>query len=464
MRHDIDIDGPSVAINSVQGDVVNTGLQLITGEANDGSGTGVEFVEVSINGAAFETVTGTIGWSTEVDVSGAQSSVNIQARATDYHGQVGPTVSQTFYVDTVPPNFLSLAVPALVGGRNSVQLTGIVADPNPDPASLSAVDTVEIQIGDESGAWEEVNDLLYINFIGDDQIFFYTWQLPAADGEANQVRFRATDFAGNQTISDWQQTVVDNVAPDIEVTGYFDTVSTSTPLPALIGTISDGSTVDTIDITIYPDGGATLTDTVDVTSSDWSYTLDQPLGQYDLFLSAVDAAGNERLIGPYAVEVVAESLSADLTGSLTFIGRDTPPNAQWSVPVTVSLHAVGVVTPTYTFTPTTDQNGQFSVTNIQPGLYEIAVKTDFGLQLVQQETLNDGTNSVDFGTIAGGDANGDNEVTLIDFSILSSSFNLAEGDPGYDPRADFNGDGEVTALDFSILATNFNLSGEEVGD
>jgi len=51
-------------------------------------------------------------------------------------------------------------------------------------------------------------------------------------------------------------------------------------------------------------------------------------------------------------------------------------------------------------------------------------------------------------TIAG-DANGDQRVDLVDFSILASTFGTT------DKRADFNGDGFVNLPDFSILAANF---------
>ncbi|MEM7799838.1 MAG: LamG-like jellyroll fold domain-containing protein, partial [Chloroflexota bacterium] len=164
-----------------------------------------------------------------------------------------------------------------------------------------------------------------------------------------------------------------------------------------------------------------------------------------------------------ALEDPSGSALASLTGSIEFVGRGSAPNAQWSVPVEVKLYAVGEITPTYEFSSTTDTSGDFTVAGMLPGEYEVAVKTDTGLQLVQTMTLVVGSNSADFGTVLSGDANGDNEVTLVDFSILSATFNLAEGDPNYDSRADFNGDGEVTALDFSILASNFNVTGEEAG-
>lgn len=59
-----------------------------------------------------------------------------------------------------------------------------------------------------------------------------------------------------------------------------------------------------------------------------------------------------------------------------------------------------------------------------------------------------------------GDCDGDNEVTIGDFAILSGSFGTSEGEPGYDPAADLNGDGTVDIGDFALLSANFG----EVGD
>jgi hypothetical protein len=67
---------------------------------------------------------------------------------------------------------------------------------------------------------------------------------------------------------------------------------------------------------------------------------------------------------------------------------------------------------------------------------------------------------VDFGILREGDANDDNFVTLLDFSILASTFGICEGTLGYDDRADFNEDGCITLTDFSLLATNFGEGGE----
>ena len=136
------------------------------------------------------------------------------------------------------------------------------------------------------------------------------------------------------------------------------------------------------------------------------------------------------------------------------------PDSSWSGPVTVMLYEFGAATPVYSFTPTTDDNGAFTIAGIAPGTYEIAVKNDHTLQVVDVVTLTAGSNSHDFGLLPEGDANGDNLVDLSDFSLLSTAFNTTSGGAGYNSAADFNNDGDVDISDFSLLSTNFNQQGE----
>ena len=160
---------------------------------------------------------------------------------------------------------------------------------------------------------------------------------------------------------------------------------------------------------------------------------------------------------------VNNTSAATLNGSVTLQGRPAAPNAAWSVDLTVNLYEPGTDTLVASFTPTTDQSGNFSLTGLTPGSYDVAVKQAHALQVVEAVTLGAGGNAVNFGTLLEGDSNNDNAVQLLDFSILAGSFGKSEGQAGYDARADFTEDGAVDINDFSLLATNFGLEGEEPG-
>lgn len=157
----------------------------------------------------------------------------------------------------------------------------------------------------------------------------------------------------------------------------------------------------------------------------------------------------------WRLELDPTAATADLTGSFTMEGR-----SDYGVDLTVDVYEVGQTTPAYSFTPTATSGGEFTVTGIAPGTYEIAVKHSNTLQVVETLTLAAGGNTADFGELLAGDANDDNLVSALDFSILAGAYNSQVGDANYDARADFNGDGFVTGLDFSLLAGNFNVAGE----
>lgn len=146
-----------------------------------------------------------------------------------------------------------------------------------------------------------------------------------------------------------------------------------------------------------------------------------------------------------------------LVGSVTLQGRPTPPALSWIVPLTVTLDN-GTVT---TYTVTTDQNGIFAISGIQPGLYTVTVKNRHTLRNQKASVLlSTGSNSVGLGTLLEGDANDDNVVDITDYSIYLASAGKSTGDPGFDSRADFNEDGTVDSLDFSLLYSNYGQSGD----
>jgi hypothetical protein len=149
-----------------------------------------------------------------------------------------------------------------------------------------------------------------------------------------------------------------------------------------------------------------------------------------------------------------------LDGSITLQGRPAAPDPRWVVPLRISFTIPGEDTPAYEFTPTTDEDGDFTLTGIEARTYEIGVKQAHTLQNVQTVTLAAGSNTIDFGTLREGDANDDNAVTLLDFSILATTFGKCEGSTGFDGRADFNEDDCIALLDFSLLASHFGQAGQ----
>ncbi|MBW4438445.1 MAG: hypothetical protein KME04_14995 [Pleurocapsa minor GSE-CHR-MK-17-07R] len=111
------------------------------------------------------------------------------------------------------------------------------------------------------------------------------------------------------------------------------------------------------------------------------------------------------------------------------------------------------------YSPVTDTSGTFTFTGLPTGTYTAWLKHPQYLATVATITLPQIVGQVSFGTLLAGDANDDNVVTLLDFSLLATSFGLNASLGGFEPRVDFNGDNAITLLDFSLLASNFNQTG-----
>jgi hypothetical protein len=128
----------------------------------------------------------------------------------------------------------------------------------------------------------------------------------------------------------------------------------------------------------------------------------------------------------------------------------------------VDIYANGnTSTPAYTFNVTTDQSGNFSISNIPVGTYTIAVKNAHTLKRVlADQVLVVGNNALNFGTLLEGDVNGNNVINALDLSTLVLSYLKIVGDAGYNSNADLNNNQVVNALDLSLLVANYLTAGE----
>jgi hypothetical protein len=129
--------------------------------------------------------------------------------------------------------------------------------------------------------------------------------------------------------------------------------------------------------------------------------------------------------------------------------------------LTVKLYEPGTSNLVDEFSGTTDANGDFSISGVAPGEYDIYVKVDGYLQVLETATITAGDNSVSFGAPAAGDLDGDNTVGPLDLASLLAAYNTSSGDANFNESADFTCDGAVGPLDLSPLLGNYNLAGEE---
>ncbi|MCP4542038.1 MAG: hypothetical protein GY832_33345 [Chloroflexi bacterium] len=306
--HVVDTDAPTVGVNVNPGGALGSGVQPFTGFADDGFGTGVATVEISANGSDWQLATGTQSWSADLAIS-----TNLYVRATDYHSQTSDVHIFTFTPDTVAP-IITPTVPALIGAQSVALIGGTSRDPAPVGA---LVRQVAVQLDNDAAAWQPAN--LYLAGINDEQDWLHAWALPYEDGITHTLRFRATDYGDNATVSGWYTTVVDIVPPAITVTLQF----TQTGLgqtPVLGGLVTDGLGVDSLTVVIYPASGAATNVDVTPTGSAWSYSPNLAIGDYVLYVQADDTSGNQSLYGPFALAVLDKYL---LTVTTTGNGTGT---------------------------------------------------------------------------------------------------------------------------------------------
>ncbi|MCC6427578.1 MAG: hypothetical protein IT435_12245 [Phycisphaerales bacterium] len=106
-------------------------------------------------------------------------------------------------------------------------------------------------------------------------------------------------------------------------------------------------------------------------------------------------------------------------------------------------------------------DGYFSFKTAQRGTFTIGAKGTHWLRKLTSgvSITNAGASGLSF-SLTNGDADGDNEVAIGDYAVLSFAFNSTPGTPTWSPNADFNADGAVDIGDYAILSANFGLAGD----
>ncbi|MBC7232388.1 MAG: hypothetical protein H5T68_03990 [Chloroflexi bacterium] len=148
-----------------------------------------------------------------------------------------------------------------------------------------------------------------------------------------------------------------------------------------------------------------------------------------------------------------------LTGGISLKGRAIKPDPSYAITVTVTLYPVGGGDPDVR-TARTDATGHFGLCHLSPGTYDIVAKGYNTLtKRVNGVQVTDDTPIIEFGLLTPGDANDDNCIGILDYSILAAAYGKCVGTPDFDARADFSGDRCIGILDYSMLATHYSECG-----
>jgi hypothetical protein len=225
----------------------------------------------------------------------------------------------------------------------------------------------------------------------------------------------------------------------------FAQASTATPTPVggIYGPI--WSSVD--------GGGGTF-------STDSNFTMGGTIGQPDAG-SMTDGSytingGFWGVAAPAATATSTPTTTPILVGHVNWQGGGAQPNARQQQPVTLTLK-LGTTEVNYP-SQNTDASGFFTVSvgGLANGTYNWRAKGPKFLATSGTVVLAGvGQTNRQMGVQPAGDANDNNIVNAVDFSLLRAAFGTTN-----DPRTDFNNDGITNSVDFNLLRGNFGIGGD----
>jgi len=139
-------------------------------------------------------------------------------------------------------------------------------------------------------------------------------------------------------------------------------------------------------------------------------------------------------------------------------------------PIVIEFRHPGSSNPVFARTVYLRHDGSFLFTTNSPslpaGFYDVTAKGTHWLRskLSTVYVAATGASGLDFtgpNFLINGDVDGDNEVSIGDFSLLSAAYNSSPSSPRWIANADLNGDLSVDVGDYAILSTNYSMVGDD---
>jgi hypothetical protein len=348
----IDNDQPTASFTALTNNSFLPGnaTTIIGGNASDAT-SGVDFVEIQVDGGPWQRAEGAETWTFGLTVGA--SDLTIRTRATDRVGNVGPeSPALTLRADAAAPQVTLNPSPNTVlptqnaTGQWQVTLTGAASD---GAGSGVAANSVEVRLTQQSGVgpilnWQPATltgNSWTINYL------FPTEQDQITD--AYNVQVRAADTIGNRTTDNGATGVVrlDNTAPIATIDPLDAARQVISQTITISGLVTDTNSIvglDTVEIAFTPlsqvaalpanitgDAAEALLDRTwhpvtlaqrgpgNATSS-WSFQIPADLeNQYQIDLRTTDLLGNST-VGGYAARTVIDTRDPRVTMTATATG------------------------------------------------------------------------------------------------------------------------------------------------
>lgn len=316
----VDLDGPISVIDTTN---LRSGAGALQGMADDSPGIGVALVEVNIDNAGWQSASGTDFWTLPLNIPIA-NSLNVQVRATDRYGQVGPVRTVQLIVDDTPP--VAEINPPAIFTETAPSIPGTAFD-GPTGGPLKSIEVLMLQPGRYVSNWQPVIRTAMAS--PDETLAPEAWRFwpGSLQGDAISITLqpRAVDAAGNVGYGSVKTVLLDNVAPKVTVTLALSNVAQTQAIGTTLiaGNASDGSGVQTIEVRVYDPNGNVYTETATLLpDGSFVYQNGQPLtdGAYTVRLFVTDTAGNQTTLGPFNL-IVGPLLSKRLYLPIQIQGR-----------------------------------------------------------------------------------------------------------------------------------------------
>ena len=146
---------------------------------------------------------------------------------------------------------------------------------------------------------------------------------------------------------------------------------------------------------------------------------------------------------------------------VTYEGHGDPGTARWEMPVVTTIYTASTSSVIASWQQTTDVNGGYCH---QVHFDDNSIQVD--IQVKNSHTLSNKKLNIsafgpaiyiNMGQLLEGDANDNDAVSIVDFSILRTTY--GQSCPPCNKSADFNEDNVISILDFSLLRNNYGRSG-----